>query len=97
MENLSLITIFHLSDKPSELVDLKVTDVTSSSAGLKWRAPSGTDGLPITYYLVERRGKHWGSYVKASTTKGGVTSFDLASILEGLEYHFWVAAANVEG
>ena len=59
------------------------TNLTSSSAGLQWRAPSSTDGLPITSYLVERRGKHWGSYVKASTTKFGVTSFDLASILEG--------------
>ena len=56
-----LLTIIHLSDKPSEPEDLKATNVTSSSAGLQWRAPSNTGGLPITSYLVERRGKHWQS------------------------------------
>ena len=61
MENSSLPTIFHLSDKPSEPEDLKATNVTSSSSGLQWRAPSNTGGLPITSYLVERRDKHWQS------------------------------------
>ena len=97
MENSSLLTIIHLSDKPSDPEDLKATNVTSSSSGLQWRALSNTGELPITSYLVERRGKHWGSYVKASTTKGGVTTFDLASILEGSEYHVCVAAATEEG
>ena len=59
MENSSLLTIIHLSDKPSDPEDLKATNVTSSSAGLQWRAPSNTGGLAITLYLVERRGKHW--------------------------------------
>ena len=57
----SLLTIIHFSDKPSEPEDLKATNVTSSSAGLHWRAPSNTGGLPITLYLVERCGKHWQS------------------------------------
>ena len=97
MENSSLLTIIHLSDKPSDPEDLKATNVTSSSAGLQWRALSNTGGLPITLYLVERRGKHWQSYVGASTTKGRVTTFDLASILEGSEYDFCVAAADDKG
>ena len=79
MENLSLLTIIHLSDKPSEPEDLEATNVTSSSAGLQWRAPSSTHGLPITSYLVKRPGKHWQSQVKACTTKGEVTTFDVTS------------------
>ena len=97
MENLTLPTIIHLLDKPSEPEDLKATNVTSSSASLQWRAPSKTGGLPITSYLVERRDKRWGSWVKAGTTKGGVTTFDVTSLLEGSEYYFRVAAANDEG
>ena len=73
------------------------TNLTSCSAGLKWRAPSSTDGLPITSYLAERCDKLWESQVKACLTKGGVTTFDVTSLVEGSEYHFWVAAANVEG
>ena len=73
------------------------TNLTSCSAGLKWRAPSSTDGLPITSYLAERCDKLWESQVKACLTKGGMTTFDVTSLVEGSEYHFWVAAANVEG
>ena len=67
------------------------------TAGLKWRAPSSTDGLPITSYLAERCDKLWESQVKACLTKGGVTTFDVTSLVEGSEYHFWVVAVNVEG
>ena len=63
------------------------------TAGLKWRAPSSTDGLPITSYLAERCDK---SQVKACLTKGGVKTFDMTSLVEGSEYYVWVAAANVE-
>ena len=73
------------------------TNLTSCSAGLKWRAPSSTDGLPSTSYLAERRDKLWEAQVKACLTKGGVTTFDLTSLNEESEYHFSVAAANVEG
>ena len=97
MENSSLLTIIHLSDKPSEPEDFKGTNVTSSSAGLQWRVPSSTDGLPITSYLAERRDKLWEAQVKACLTKGGVPTFDVTSLVEGSDYHFWVAAANVEG
>ena len=97
MEISSLLTIIHLSDRPSEPEDLKRTNVTSSSAGLQWRAPSNIGGLPITSYLAERCDKLWESQVKACLTKGGVTTFDVTSLVEGSEYHFWVAAANVEG
>ena len=89
--------MIHLSDKPSEPEDLKATNVTSSSAGLKWRAPSNTGRLPITSNLAERRDKLWESQVKACLTKGGVTTFDVTSLVEESEYHFSVAAANVEG
>ena len=58
-------------------------NLTSCSAGLKWRAPSSTDGLSITSYLAERCDKLWESQVKACLTKGRVTTFDLASLLEG--------------
>ena len=71
-------------------------NLTSCSAGLKWRAPSSTDGLPITSYLAERCDKLWESQVKTCLTKDGVTTFDVTSLVEDSEYHFWVAAANVE-
>ncbi|GFO38541.1 titin, partial [Plakobranchus ocellatus] len=84
-------------DKPSAPQDLKATNVTSSTATLQWRAPSDTGGLPITSYLVERRDKRWGSWVKAGSTKGGVTTLDVTSLLEGSEYFFRVSAENEEG
>ena len=64
------------------------TNLTSCSAGLKWRAPSSTDGLPSTSYLAERCDKLWESQVKSCLTKGGVTTFDVTSLVEGWEYHF---------
>ncbi|GFS00827.1 titin [Elysia marginata] len=84
-------------NKPSAPEDLKATNVTSSTASLQWRAPSDTGGLPITSYQVERRDKRWGSWVKAGATKGGVTTLDVTSLLEGSEYYFRVSAANDEG
>ncbi|RUS90387.1 hypothetical protein EGW08_001882, partial [Elysia chlorotica] len=84
-------------NKPSAPEDLKATNVTSSTASLQWRAPSDTGGLPITSYIVERRDKRWGSWVKAGTTKSGVTILDVASLLEGAEYYFRVSAINEEG
>ena len=43
---------------------------------------SSTDELPSTSYLAERRDKLWESQVKACLTKGGVTTFDVNSLVE---------------
>lgn len=47
--------------------------------------------------MVERRDKRWGSWIKAGTTKGMVTSLDVTGLTTGLEYLFRVAAENEEG
>ncbi|KAH9498302.1 hypothetical protein Btru_006487 [Bulinus truncatus] len=87
--------IFTFVDKPGAPENLKATEVTSNSASLVWKPPSDTGGLPITSYLVERRDKRWGSWIKVGSTKSN--TIDVPSLLENAEYFFRVAAENEEG
>ena len=76
---------------------LSATDVRETTVSLKWQPPSSDGGLPIKTYIVERRDKRWGSWVKAGTTKGTVTTLDAENLVTGQEYYFRVSAENEEG
>jgi titin len=71
--------------------------VTETTASLKWAPPSDDGGIPIKAYHVERRDKRFGSWVKAGSTKGAVTTLDIENLVTGQEYMFRVCAENEEG
>ena len=85
------------TEKPSAPESLVATDVTETTASLKWQPPASDGGLPIKSYTIERRDKRWGSWVKAGTTKGTVTTLDVEKLVTGQEYLFRVSAENEEG
>ena len=85
------------AEKPTAPESLSATDVSETTASLKWQPPSSDGGLPIKTYTVERRDKRWGSWVKAGSTKGTVTSLDVENLVMGQEYFFRVSAENEEG
>ncbi|KAK7507540.1 hypothetical protein BaRGS_00001475, partial [Batillaria attramentaria] len=84
-------------NKPSAPESLTATDVTETTVSLQWRPPTSDGGLPIKTYIVERRDKRWGSWVKAGTTKGTVTTMDVEHLMLDQEYFFRVSAENEEG
>ena len=92
--------LFHFAssaEKPTAPESLSATDVTETTVSLKWQPPSSDGGLPIKTYIVERRDKRWGSWVKAGTTKGTVTTLEVENLVTGQEYCFRVSAENEEG
>ncbi|XP_070182955.1 M-protein, striated muscle-like [Littorina saxatilis] len=97
LESEHAITPMSPYKKPSAPESLTATDVTETAVSLKWKPPTSDGGLPIKSYIVERRDKHWGSWVKAGTTKGTVTTLDVDGLVTGQEYYFRVSAENEEG
>ena len=84
-----------LSDKPSPVRDVKVTDITAESATITWQAPEDDGGKPITLYIVERREANRRSWNKVgdSTT----LEFAVADLVENNQYIFRVIAQNDVG
>jgi len=82
---------------PGAPQDLKVNDVTESSAQLTWSKPKKDGGSPITGYVVERKAQYSARWSKASKSAVPDTEMTLTDLVEGTEYEFRVAAENKAG
>ena len=89
--NISLL----LSDKPGPPKDLKVTDVTERTCGLKWSEPDSDGGSDITAYHVEVRESSRRTWNRVGTVEAHERrQFTCESLIEGTSYVFRVAAEN---
>ena len=58
------------SDAPGEPGRPEPTDWDKDFCDLKWKAPSSDGGAPITGYVIEKKEKGSGKWIKAAETKG---------------------------
>ncbi|CAF4536552.1 unnamed protein product [Rotaria sp. Silwood1] len=71
-------------------------EVTKSSVTLSWMPPLDNGGKEITNYVVEKRDKKTGDWVRCSDPVNG-TQVTLSKLKEGHEYDFRVMAENING
>lgn len=74
---------------------LKVKDVTSSGAKVKWDKPKDDGGKPVTAYVVEKMDAQTGRWIPVGRTQE--PEMDIKGLQEGHEYTFRVKALNEEG
>jgi hypothetical protein len=78
---------------------LEVTDVTKTSAKLKWKKPEDDGGCPIKEYEVEKMDVATGKWVRVGRVPGDrpFPEMDITGLTPGAEYKFRVSAVNDEG
>ncbi|CAF4189098.1 unnamed protein product [Rotaria sp. Silwood2] len=75
---------------------LEVKGVTKSSVTLAWSPPKDNGGKDITNYIVEKRDKKSGDWVRCNDSVDG-TEVTITKLKEGHEYEFRVMAENANG
>ncbi|CAF4237342.1 unnamed protein product, partial [Adineta steineri] len=75
---------------------LEAKDVTKSSVTLAWLPPTDTGGKEIINYVVEKRDKKSGDWVRCAEAVNG-TQVTIGKLKEGHEYEFRVMAENANG
>lgn len=76
---------------------LEVTDVTKTSAKLKWKPPEDDGGCPIKEYEIEKMDTKTGKWVRVGKVPSDKLEFDVTGLNPGSEYKFRVTAVNDEG
>lgn len=90
--------VFNISDVPSRPIGpLEVTDVTSNSANLSWKAPEKDGGSPLINYIIEYKLASRTFWAKAGTCNAKCTTFNVTNLMEDSDYFFRVMAVNKEG
>lgn len=88
--------LWFLLDKPSPPRDLLVSEVTSESAYLTWKAPEDSGGAVISHYVVEKKDVAAEQWVPVSAANKKLSLMALY-LMEGIQYLFRVAAENQFG
>ncbi|PNF43664.1 hypothetical protein B7P43_G15461, partial [Cryptotermes secundus] len=78
---------------------LEITDVTKTSAKLKWKKPEDDGGCPIKEYEVEKMDVATGKWVRVGRVPGDrpFPEMVVTGLTPGAEYKFRVSAVNDEG
>ncbi|PSN48991.1 hypothetical protein C0J52_03867 [Blattella germanica] len=78
---------------------LEVSDVTKTSAKLKWKKPEDDGGCPIKEYEVEKLDMATGKWVRVGKIPGDrpFPEMEVTGLTPGAEYKFRVSAINEEG
>lgn len=78
---------------------LEVTDITATSAKVKWEKPEDDGGVPIKEYEIEKLDTKTGKWVRVGKVPGTapLTEFEVTGLNPGSEYKFRVTAVNDEG
>lgn len=82
---------------PSPPKNFGVKDTTPTTVTLTWKEPESDGGLPIKIYLLERKDKKFGSWVKERKIRAPSTEFTVEGLKEGVDYFFKLLAENDEG
>lgn len=83
-------------DKPSPPRDLVVSEVTSESAYLTWKAPEDDGGAVISHYVVQKKDVASDQWVPVSAANKKLSLLAMY-LMEGIQYLFRVAAENQFG
>lgn len=85
-------------DKPSPPNGpLKVDNVHSKGATIKWNPPTDDGGQPIENYIIEKMDEATGRWLPAGETDGPETSLAVTDLTPGHKYKFRVRAQNKQG
>lgn len=78
---------------------LEVSDVTNTTAKVKWEKPEDDGGVPIKEYEIEKMDTKTGKWVRVGKVPGNSpnTEFEVTGLNPGSEYKFRVTAVNDEG
>lgn len=76
-----------------------MTDITATSAKVKWEKPEDDGGVPIKEYEIEKLDTKTGKWVRVGKVPGTspLTEFEVTGLNPGGEYKFRVTAVNDEG
>lgn len=76
-----------------------VSDVTNTTAKVKWEKPEDDGGVPIKEYEIEKMDTKTGKWVRVGKIPGDSpnTEFQITGLNPGSEYLFRVTAINDEG
>ncbi|KAM3957310.1 projectin protein bent isoform 8-T9 [Aphomia sociella] len=72
-------------------------DWSKDHVDLKWDKPANDGGAPITAYIVEKKDRDTGKWVKAAEVPGNKTEARVPDLIEGKTYQFRVKAVNKAG
>lgn len=91
------LTVLGKPDKPKG--PLVVSDVTNTTAKVKWEKPEDDGGCPIKEYEIEKMDTKTGKWVRVGKVPGDAldTEFQVTGLNPGSEYKFRVTAVNDEG
>nr|XP_039265190.1 twitchin-like [Styela clava] len=81
--------------KPSQVFNVRTSEVTASSSYLSWEAPSDNGGSPITAYIVEKRENDRKAWTKV--TESVVEECSVTDLRKGKTYVFRVCATTAYG
>lgn len=88
--------IYFCPDKPSPPRDLVISEVTSESAYLTWKAPEDSGGAVISHYVVQKKDVASDQWVPVAASNKKLSLMAMY-LMEGIQYLFRVAAENQFG
>lgn len=75
----------------------EATDWDKDHVDLRWTPPISDGGSPITGYVIEKREKGTGKWLKAGDVPGDECKATVPNLDENTEYEFRVRAVNAAG
>jgi hypothetical protein len=84
-------------DEPTAPYVPQVLDWDADRIDIEWKAPDSDGGAPLEKYLVEKREKGKGPWVKGAEVGPNTTKTSVNQLEEGKEYEFRVIAVNKAG
>lgn len=84
-------------DEPSKPGSLEILDWDKDRVELTWTPPESDGGAPIEKYIVEKREKGKGPWLKGAEVNFPTKKANVSGLTEGKEYEFRVMAVNKGG
>ena len=90
--------VIFISEPPSKPVGpIKVLDVQKTSAKIQWQPPKDDGGVPLKYYLLEKRDASRLKWTRLDKIDASMTTYCAQNLTTGMEYFFRVFAENQVG
>ena len=74
-----------------------MSDITKTTCKLEWGPPEDTGGLPLTYYIMEKREFPRSTWSRLDKISGDVNTYKVQNLSTGSDYFFRVIAENKVG
>ena len=97
LETLSPIIAKDPYETPGQPGRPEPVDWNKDHVDLKWEPPANDGGAPIESYIIEKRERGSGRWMKAAEVPGDHTRGTAPNLEEGKEYEFRVTAVNKAG